>query len=63
MGAARRTLAGALRGRGPRPIVGVLNMSKRFNVNKHRSAAKFRGNVKHTKAANMRQVMRGGWRM
>lgn len=35
---------------------------KRFGVNKHRSARKFRGQVAHTKAANMRGPMRGGFR-
>lgn len=36
---------------------------KRFNVNKSHSAAKFRGNVSRTKAANLpRTVMRGGIR-
>jgi len=37
--------------------------TKRFGVSKAKSAAKFRGNIQHTKAANMRQVMRGGWRL
>lgn len=36
---------------------------RRSGVNKHRSARKFRGHVKRTKAANMKQPMRGGWRL
>lgn len=38
-------------------------MAKRFHVNKHTSARHFRNDTKHTKAANMRQIMRGGWRL
>lgn len=38
-------------------------MAKRFGVNKGKSASKFRSNVQRTKGANMRQIMRGGWRM
>lgn len=37
---------------------------KRKPVNKRRSAAQFRHNVSHTKAANVKQgPMRGGWRL
>lgn len=37
---------------------------KRFGVNKHRSAGKFRHQVGRTKAINMRNpVMRGGIRL
>lgn len=36
---------------------------RRFGVSKRRSARKFRKNVSHTKHANMRSPMRGGWRM
>ena len=35
---------------------------RRHPVNKHRSAKKFRKQVGHTKAANMRGPMRGGFR-
>lgn len=35
---------------------------RRHAVNKHRSARKFRKQVGHTKAANMRGPMRGGFR-
>lgn len=35
---------------------------KRFPVNKHRSARKFRSQSGRTKAANMRGPMRGGFR-
>lgn len=38
-------------------------MSRRFGVSKHGSARKFRHNIQHTKVANMRTIMRGGWRM
>lgn len=39
-------------------------MSKRFGVNKGRSASKFRGQTMRTKSPNVnRQVMRGGWRL
>jgi len=39
-------------------------MKKRFGVHKSGSAAKFRGNVKRTKAPNMRAMpMRGGIRL
>lgn len=37
--------------------------TRRFHVNKGRSAAKFRRNTAHTKAANVRQIQRGGWRL
>lgn len=37
---------------------------KRKPVNKYRSAAQFRRNVSHTKAANVKEGgMRGGWRL
>lgn len=37
---------------------------KRRHVNKHKSAAQFRRNVSHTKAANVQAgPMRGGWRL
>lgn len=36
---------------------------KRFGVNKRSSAKKFRRNSGRTKAANMVQPMRGGWRL
>lgn len=37
---------------------------KRMHVNKHKSAAQFRRNTKHTKAANVANgPMRGGWRL
>lgn len=32
-------------------------------MNKHKGAKSFRHQVKHTKHANMRAPMRGGWRM
>lgn len=35
---------------------------RRFPVNKGHSAKKFRKQVSHTKAANMRGPMRGGFR-
>lgn len=35
----------------------------RHRVNKHKSARKFRHQVGHTKAANMRGPMRGGIRL
>jgi len=39
-------------------------MAHRNNVNKGRSARQFRGNVSHTKAANLRGApMRGGIRL
>ena len=39
-------------------------MAKRHPVNKRKSAAKFRHDVKHTKAPNVAQgPMRGGWRL
>lgn len=39
-------------------------MAYRHPVNKHKSAAKFRRNIHHTKAANMRAApMRGGIRL
>lgn len=39
-------------------------MAYRHPVNKHQSAAKFRGNVHRTKALNMRAApMRGGIRL
>lgn len=38
--------------------------SKRFPVNKRKSAQRFRSNVGRTKAANVAgQPMRGGWRL
>lgn len=38
--------------------------TKRFGVNKGRSARKFRGQVGRTKAPNVSvQPMRGGWRL
>lgn len=37
---------------------------KRYGVNKGSSARKFRGNISHTKAANVRPPpMRGGFRL
>ncbi|WNK13266.1 MAG: hypothetical protein [Microvirus sp.] len=37
---------------------------KRFSVNKHKSANKFRSNIKRTKAPNVAGgPMRGGWRL
>jgi len=36
--------------------------SSRHGVSKGRSASKFRGQVGHTKAANMKGPMRGGYR-
>lgn len=36
---------------------------KRYGVNKGRSARKFRSNTRRTKGANMRNPMRGGWRL
>ncbi|QXP07981.1 MAG: hypothetical protein [Arizlama microvirus] len=37
---------------------------KRFNVNKGKSARKFRSNIKHTKAPNIHSApQRGGWRL
>jgi len=38
-------------------------MSKRFGVSKGRSSAQFKSNISRTKSPNMRQVMRGGWRL
>lgn len=38
-------------------------MKYRKSVNKASSASRFKQDVRHTKAANMRQVMRGGWRL
>lgn len=35
---------------------------RRSGVNRHRSARKFRKQVRRTKGANMNQVMRGGIR-
>lgn len=35
----------------------------RRHVNKGRSARKFRGHGRRTKAANMKGPMRGGWRL
>jgi len=36
----------------------------RNRVNKHKSAKRFKKNVSHTKAANMKlNPMRGGWRL
>lgn len=36
---------------------------RRSAVNKQRSARKFRHQAQHTKAANLRGPMRGGWRL
>lgn len=36
---------------------------KRKHVSKHKSAKKFRGHVKHTKALNLKGPMRGGIRI
>ncbi|UDN67708.1 hypothetical protein [robinz microvirus RP_97] len=37
---------------------------KRYSVNKHRGSQKFRHDVSHTKAANLRPPpMRGGFRL
>ncbi|WNK14423.1 MAG: hypothetical protein [Microvirus sp.] len=36
---------------------------KRFAVNKHKSARKFRKQVSRTKAANVGGLARGGWRL
>lgn len=36
---------------------------RRHRVSKHRSARRFRRNVSRTKAANMVQPQRGGWRL
>lgn len=38
-------------------------MAYRTPVNKGKSAKTFRRNVGHTKAANLRGPMRGGWRL
>lgn len=38
-------------------------MAKRFGVNKQKSAAQFRGNMRKTKAINMKGPMRGGIRL
>lgn len=39
-------------------------MSKRFGVNKRRSAGNFKAQIQRTKSPNVnRQVMRGGWRL
>lgn len=39
-------------------------MKRRMRVNKHRSARKFRHQIKHSKAPNVSQgPMRGGWRL
>nr|QJB20107.1 MAG: hypothetical protein [Microvirus sp.] len=35
---------------------------RRYSVNKHKSAKKFRGQVGRTKSANLRGPMRGGIR-
>lgn len=35
----------------------------RKHVNKQRAARKFRGHASHTKVANMRGPMRGGYRL
>lgn len=37
--------------------------TSRHHVNKNKSARKFRAATTHTKAANMRAPMRGGWRL
>lgn len=36
---------------------------KRYGVNKGRSAAKFKRNIRRTKAPNLNASMRGGWRL
>ncbi|WNK13750.1 MAG: hypothetical protein [Microvirus sp.] len=36
---------------------------RRSGVNKSRSARQFRSQVSRTKAPNIRNVMRGGWRL
>lgn len=36
---------------------------KRYSGNKRKSARKFNRQVGRTKAANLRQPMRGGWRL
>lgn len=41
----------------------AMNPSKRFGVSKGASAAKFRGNVRKTKMANIVGPMRGGIRL
>lgn len=39
-------------------------MSRRFGVNKSKSAHHFKNNIQRTKSPNLnRQVMRGGWRL
>lgn len=39
-------------------------MSRRYTVNKSKSASQFRSNQTRTKSANVnRQIMRGGWRL
>jgi len=36
---------------------------RRFKVNKSAGARGFKADISRTKSPNMRQVMRGGWRM
>jgi len=39
-------------------------MMRRSHVNKYKSAKRFRGHAKRTKAANMQRApQRGGWRL
>jgi len=40
-----------------------MRVLKRGHVNKHRSARRFRSHISHTKAANIKSPMRGGWRL
>jgi len=42
---------------------GSMRPVQRKHVDKGRSAKQFRGNVSHTKAANLKTPMRGGWRL
>lgn len=42
---------------------GSMRPIRRLGVSKGRSAAKFRRNVRRTKAPNMNGPMRGGWRL
>ena len=43
-------------------IGGCMSPVRRSGVNKYRSARKFRKQVAHTKVANLRGPMRGGFR-
>lgn len=45
------------------PVGGVMRPLKRHSVSKHRSAGKFRAQVRKTKHANVSGPMRGGWRL